>query len=204
MELEDKMRNRNICELLHKVKSFKNFDCRKSGATESEIEVLESKLRITLPNEYHFFLNETGFISWFGGGVQGLPHAEYKFKKYSDVIISTMHYRKLYDEDPSYLSVPNEGVVINSYDGGGYYFLFSKESKRAGEVGLFLTETFGQEVSSFASFTDYLSFLVTGTPDPAIAAVDYDKINDILKGWFVRQPTIKKLYFASFFGWYIP
>jgi len=175
------MQNKDICELLNKAKSFKNFDDRKNGATESEIKALESTLKVTLPSEYHFFLSESGFISWFGGGVQGLPHSDYKFKKYSDVIISTKSYHDLYDHDPSYLSVPKEGLVIDVYDGGGYYFLFSQESKRAGEVGLFLTETYGQEVSSFASFTDFLSFLVTGSPDPALANVDYDKINDILE-----------------------
>jgi len=34
-------------------------------------------------------------------------------------------------------------VIIGTYDDGGYYFLFSQESERAGEVGLFLTETYG-------------------------------------------------------------
>ncbi|MEL0635038.1 hypothetical protein V6237_20000, partial [Pseudoalteromonas carrageenovora] len=67
------------------------------------------------------------------------------------------------------------------YDGGGYYFLFSDVSERAAEVGLFLTETYGQEESIFNTFTDFLSFLVTGTPDPELEDVDYDKIMDILK-----------------------
>ncbi|MBB1282575.1 hypothetical protein [Pseudoalteromonas sp. SR41-1] len=72
-------------------------------------------------------------------------------------------------------------MIIGTYDGGGYYFLFSQESERAGEVGLFLTETYGQEVSKFNTFTDYLSFLVTHTPEPELVDVDYDKIMNIIK-----------------------
>jgi hypothetical protein len=72
-------------------------------------------------------------------------------------------------------------------------FLFSQESERAGEVGLFLTETYGQEVSKFNTFTDFLSFLVTGTPDPELVDVDYDEIVDIIEdSYFNHVWTLPK------------
>ena len=174
------MKNEKIAGLIGEAKLLKNYDDRAGGASDEEIASLEMDFGITLPNDYKYFLSNFGFASWFGGGVQGLPDDNYRFKKYSAVNLNTIHHVKSYEKE-NYLPVPKFGLVINTYDGGGYYFLFSKESERAGEVGLFLTETYGQEVSKFKSFTDYLSFLVTGAPDPEPVDVDYDKIMDIIE-----------------------
>ncbi len=108
-------------------------------------------------------------------------YEDYEDYEEDDVIGATEYYHQRYDNKDEYQSVPQHGLVINSYDGGGYYFLFSEESERAGEVGLFLTETYGQEESKFNTFTDFLTFLVTGTPDPELVDVDYDKIMDIIE-----------------------
>lgn len=175
------MKNEKILELIGKAKLFKNYDDRSNGALDEEVRSLEIDFGITLPDDYKYFLSNFGFSSWFGGGVQGLPDSSYRFKKYSDVNLNTLYQIKLYKKE-HYLPVQKNGLVINTYDGGGYYFLFSQESERAGEVGLFLIETYGQEVSKFKSFTDYLSFLVTGTPDPEPVDVDYDKIMEINEG----------------------
>ena len=168
-----------IIKIVKHAQKIKNFECRKGGASLLEIGNLEKKFKISLPESYKYFLEQYGFILWFGDNVLGLVPLDEEYEE-EDVIRATENYHQRYDNKDEYQSVPRHGVVINSYDGGGYYFLFSLESDRAGEVGLFLTETFGQEVSSFNSFTDYLSFLVTGSPDPIPAAVDYDKINEIL------------------------
>ncbi|MEL0633687.1 SMI1/KNR4 family protein [Pseudoalteromonas carrageenovora] len=126
------------------------------------------------------FLEQHGFCFWFGDSVLGLVPLDEDYEE-DDVIGGTKYYHQRYDNKDEYQSVPEHGLVINSYDGGGYYFLFSEESERAGEVGLFLTETYGQEESKFNTFTDFLSFLVTGTPDPELVDVDYDKIMDIIE-----------------------
>lgn len=174
------MNNEIIAKLILKAKSLKNYDDRENGASNEEIVSLEMHFGITLPEDYKYFLSNFGFASWFGGGVQGLPDSDYRFKKFSDVNLNTSYHIKSYEKE-NYLPVPKLGLVINTYDGGGYYFLFSQESERAGEVGLFLTETYGQEVSKFKSFTDYLSYLVTGSPDPEPVDVDYDKIMNIIE-----------------------
>jgi len=164
---------------MEQAKKNKNFTCR-ADVSIDEIKVLEKKFKISLPNDYAYFLEKYGYCFWFGEVVCGLVGENKRYENLCCIMGHTMHYHELYDNDTSYLSVPNAGIVIGSYDGGGYYFLFSKDSEREGEVGLFLTETFGQEVSSFASFTDYLSYIVTGIPEPVLVQVDYDKINNII------------------------
>ena len=172
-----------ITNIMEQAQQIKNFRCRKGGAPQVQIKGLEEKFKITLPESYKFFLEQYGFCLWLGNSVPGLVplDEDHEYYEEDDVIGATEYYHQRYDNNDEYQSVPQHGLVINSYDGGGYYFLFSKESERAGEVGLFLTETYGQEVSKFNTFTDFLSFLVTGTPDPELVDVDYDKIMDIIE-----------------------
>ena len=172
-----------IINIMAQAQQIKNFRCRKGGAPREQIKDLEEKFKITLPESYEFFLEQYGFCLWFGDIVLGLVPMDEDYEDYEslDVIGATEYYHQRYDNKDEYQSVPEHGLVINSYDGGGYYFLFSEESERAGEVGLFLTETYGQEESKFNTFTDFLSFLVTGTPDPELVDVDYDKIMDIIE-----------------------
>ena len=169
---------KNLMAIMSKAAEKENFMCRKGGAKEFEVNELEDSFSITLPADYKFYLLEYGYTVWFGEIICGFVDKGAMFEGDADLIPVTQYYKELYN-NKNYFSVPYEGVVIGSYDGGGYYFLFSQESERAGEVGLFLTETYGQEVSKFKSFTDYLSFLVTGTPAPESVDVDYDKIIEI-------------------------
>ena len=182
--------NNEIVKIMALAQKLENFECRKNkSALQLQTKNLEIEFRITLPEPYKFFLEQYGFCLWFGDSVKGLVPLENEYEEGEDeedfedddVIRATKYYHQKYDGKNEYQSVPQHGLVINSYDGGGYYFLFSQESERAGEVGLFLTETYGQEVSKFKSFTDYLSFLVTGSPDPEPVDVDYDKIMDIIE-----------------------
>ena len=172
---------KNLTAIMDKAAEKENFTSRQGGAEEFEIKELEDSFNITLPEDYKFYLLTYGYTVWFGEIICGFVDKGAMFEEDADVIPITKYYRKLYNDDKNYSFVPSEGVVIGSYDGGGYYFLFSQESERAGEVGLFLTETYGQEVSKFKSFTDYLSFLVTGSPDPAPVNVDYDKIMELIE-----------------------
>ena len=56
--------------------------------------------------------------------------------------------------------IPKEGCVLENY-GGGCYFLFSKESDRSGQVALFLDEVFGKEAQSWATFEDFLDYMLS-------------------------------------------
>jgi len=166
--------------IMSQAASKKNFIQRGSVGNE-EITALETMQNITLPNDYKYFLSRYGYCFWFGEVICGLVGENKRYEKLCSIVRKNTYYYDLYNNDPKYQSVASDGIVIGTYDGGGYYFLFAQESERAGEVGLFLTETYGQEVSKFKSFTDYLSFLVTGTPDPELVDVDYDKIMDIIE-----------------------
>ena len=170
----------NIEKLMQGASNKENFMVREGGAPQEEVLALEKYYKITLPDDYKNFLHKFGFVAWFGDYICGLVEEKTKFGKTLNVYKKTDYYHDFYNRT-EFKSVPTSGVVINKYDGGGYYFLFSQESERAGEVGLFLTETYGQEVSKFKSFTDYLSFLVTGAPDPEPVNVDYDRIMDIIE-----------------------
>lgn len=170
----------NIEVLMKAAASKENFMIREGGASEAEIIALEQCYKITLPSDYREFLHKFGFVAWFGDYVCGLVEENARLSKSCNVYRKTDYYRDVYNR-ADFQPVPTNGVIINQYDGGGYYFLFSQESKRAGEVGLFLTETYGQEVSKFNTFTDYLSFVVTDSPDPEPVRVDYDKIMDIIE-----------------------
>ena len=166
--------------IMSKAASMKNFTQRGNVANE-EIKNLETEQNITLPNDYKYFLSNYGYCFWFGEVICGLVGENKRYEKLCSIVRKNTYYHDLYNNDPAYQSVADDGVIIGTYDGGGYYFLFSQESERAGEVGLFLTETYGQEVSKFKSFTGYLSFLVTGSPAPEPVDVDYDKIIDIIE-----------------------
>ena len=172
---------KDLTAVMDKAAEKENFTSRQGGAEEFEVKELEEAFNITLPADYKFYLLKYGYTLWCGEIICGFVDKGAMFEGTADVIPTTQYYRKLYNDDNNYTSVSSEGVVIGSYDGGGYYFLFSQESERAGEVGLFLTEAYGQEVSKFKIFTDYLSFLVTGTPEPEPVEVDYDEIMDIIE-----------------------
>lgn len=166
--------------IMSQAASKQNFTQRGSVGNE-EIKKLETIQSITLPDDYKYFLSSYGYCFWFGEVICGLVGENKRYEKLCSAVRKTTYYHDLYNNNPKYQSVTSDGIVIGTYDGGGYYFLFSHESERAGEVGLFLTETYGQEVSKFKSFTDYLSFLVTGAPDPEPVDVDYDRIMDIIE-----------------------
>ncbi|MDO6764917.1 SMI1/KNR4 family protein [Agarivorans sp. 1_MG-2023] len=188
--MSEKTEALTIDQILEKAADIKNFECRDGGTPESEITELEKELNIHLPNDYRHFLSNYGFVGWFGDSVEGLAEKGTIDYRLGHVLKTTLSYQEKYST-PEYQSLPNQGVVINRYAGGGYYFLFSKESERAGEVGLFLTETFGQEVSVYDNFTDFLLYLVAKDADevhpelealvkePSLVEVDYSFLDNI-------------------------
>lgn len=158
-----------------------NFEMRVGQIYNHELESLETIIGQSLSGDYRYFLKKYGFALWFGGSIPGLAdHKSDDYDEEDDVLETHRYYKELYNKD-DYQPVQTDGLAINSYSGGGYYFLFSESSPRAGQVGLFLTETYGQEVSKFRSFTDYLSFLVTDSPEPELVDVDYKRILDIIE-----------------------
>jgi len=99
-------------------------------------------------------LETVGYIRWFGESILGVAENEHY-----DTLSNTLSLRS--EQRPSdFLTVPRDGNVIQNYAGGGYYFLFSKASKRSGEVALFTDELFGNEEQSWSSFAEFLNYKI--------------------------------------------
>lgn len=130
-----------------------NFSCREFGASDQEISNLENNLNIELPEDYVAFLKTFGFAWWFGWIIYGISENERR-----DALFQTLKARN--EKLPlDFKRIPLEGIVISKYEGGGYYFLYSKDCPRSGEVSLIIDETFGNEVQTWKSFKDFLGYL---------------------------------------------
>jgi len=135
-------------------KFLENNECDFHGAlSEGIIKEMEKKLGITFPRLYVDFLKKYGSLEWFGHSIYGFSEDEE-----IDTVICTLELR-CEELIEGFKRLPHEGCVIESYGGGGCYFLFSSESKRAGEVALFTDEAYRDEVESWESFFDFLSYM---------------------------------------------
>ena len=122
---------------------------------DASIYEMESELKITFPESYKTFLKKYGYLEWFGHAIYG-----YSYDADYHTVMSTIELRE--DEVLiDFKSVSKNGCVLENYSGGGYYFLFSRESDRSGEVALFLDELFGNEAQSWATFEDFLNYMLS-------------------------------------------
>ncbi|KZN34357.1 hypothetical protein N480_22400 [Pseudoalteromonas luteoviolacea S2607] len=143
----------NLDNVLKSFSSKDGFRCH--GELDSTlIASMESDLGIAFPEEYKKFLMQYGYIEWFGHTIYG-----YATDEDYHTVLCTKELRE--DELPhNFKRIPNEGCVLESYGGGGYYFLYSEESEKAGRVSLFLDELYGQEAHSWGSFGEFLEYML--------------------------------------------
>lgn len=130
------------------------FECYGSVSNEI-VKRMEQRLDIVFPNTYREFLKCWGFVEWFGHSIYGYSE---------DIECRTVEYTlELRDENipDEFSPLPKSGCVIESYAGGGVYFLYSDNSDRAGEVVLLVDELYGKEVQSWKSFEDFLDYVVS-------------------------------------------
>lgn len=174
----------NIDELMTLAKNDKEkepFFCREGGATEEEILNVEKSLCVELPAEYRYFLSNYGVVLWLGNIIRGISAKSYegtssKERLYritasAGDLLDTLKDReryKNYASDNGFYLVPENGVILELEGGGGYYFLFCKGSLRSGQVAWFLNEIKGKEYAHWMSFTDFIAYLLTGSPDPSL------------------------------------
>jgi len=110
-----------------------------------EIRDLEVALNVKFPESYKELLQKYGYISWLGGSIYG-PSKD----AYYDLLIRNKELRE--ERLPEgFASPPKEAFLIKDY-GEAYIMLFSDNSPRAGQVGLFLSETGYQEEQTWESF----------------------------------------------------
>ena len=142
----------NLDEIIEKFKNKEGFECH-GQLNEEIVDEMECKLEITFPEQYKAFLRKYGYIEWYGHAVFG-----YSTDEDYCTVESTIAYRD--GGMPSeFERISQEGCILEYYGGGGYYFLFSNTSARAGQVALYIDESFGQEVRCWQTFEEFLIYM---------------------------------------------
>lgn len=143
----------NLVSTLDKFKEKEGFECHGKLNGES-IHEMEKELGISFPEPYKIFLKKYGYVEWFGHTIYGYSEDEDYY-----TVECTNELRK--DDIPSdFQRIPKHGCVLENYGGGGYYFLFSSESERSGQVALYLDELFGKEAQSWVTFEAFLEYML--------------------------------------------
>jgi len=139
----------NLIKILKNLELKENFI---SGVPQNEEEIrnLEKELHLKFPKGYKIFLQKYGYMSWLGGEIYGPSDDDY-----CDLITRNKEARNI-EFPKEYKSLPRDAFIFQGYAGGGYFMLFSEDSRRAGEVGLFLHETYNNEEQTWNSFEAFL------------------------------------------------
>lgn len=139
-------------ELIDIYKCFEKKENFEHGQaqTEAQINVLEDKLKIKFPEAYKELLRKYGYISFFGTEIYGPSN-----DPYCDLLTRN---KKARDQKlpKDFIPLPLDAFIFMQYGGGGYYMLFSEDSPRAGQVGLFLSETAYHEEQTWEGFKAFL------------------------------------------------
>lgn len=139
---------------MNKLQAKKGFECYGPLSEEKIIE-MEKKLEIYFPENYKEFLRRYGYVEWFGHAIYGYSeHEEYC------TVLCTLELRESKVPD-DFERISKEGCVLETYSGGGYYFLFSNDSARSGQVALFIDELFGREAKSWETFEAFLEYMLS-------------------------------------------
>lgn len=139
----------DIINIFKNLEQKEEFECG-LPQSESQIQDLETSLNVKFPEVYKEFLRRYGYMSWFGGGIYGQSHDQY---------FDLLRKNRLAREEKipaDFLSLPQDAFIFKEYGGGGYYMLFSADSPRSGQVGLFLNETAYREEQTWESFEAFL------------------------------------------------
>ena len=140
-----------IIEILEKATLLEDFE-RGSAQDTSSIVEIEKKLDLKLPESYVEILHRYGYISCIRGDIYGVSN-----DPYFDVVKKNIMIRNEILPD-DFHSLPDDAFVIDKYMGGGYYMLFGKDSKRAGQVALFLDETYNMEDTAWPNLESFLEY----------------------------------------------
>jgi len=139
---------------LNKFQHKEAFECYGS-LNDEKILLMQKDLGIQFSDSYIFFLKKYGYVEWFGHTILGYS---------DDEDYNTVSYTKELrngDLPNDFVKIPDDGCVLESYGGGGHYFLFSQESSRKGQVVLFLDELFGKEAQAWESFEAFIDYMLS-------------------------------------------
>lgn len=126
------------------------------GLDDLEVRKIERKLGLTFPLDYKYFLKKYGYFASNGPDILGAG-CDPDYDEYYSMEFFTLDDRNC--DLPSFFKPrPTHTVVVGAYGGGGHFFLYCEESKKAGCVELLLDELGGKaDTKSWKSFTEFLS-----------------------------------------------
>src|SRR5262245_1182045 len=135
------------------------------GATPTEIDGLERRLGVTLPDSYRTFLERCGHASWEGGQIGGIGNV------INDCETATLSARsERWREQYGFKSVPINAIWVGQ-KGNGRCLLFCKGAPRHGEVTC-LEDDYerGSEVEYWKSFEDFCEWALLGAANSVVVA----------------------------------
>lgn len=122
----------------------------------SDIINLEKELNITLTETYKNLILRVGWIGWFGESIFGICD-----DKQDSAVLRTKSQMELHRKFANQLPpMPENGNIIAEIFGGGFCFLYSMESKRAGQISAHAPDEQYREVQYWDSLEDYFDYLI--------------------------------------------
>jgi SMI1-KNR4 cell-wall len=148
----------NVTDFLKSARPKEFFRTLGRGAQLDEVEEIENQLRITLPNSYRELVENVGFVRWFGNEVFGVSGNEQNETVARTHLQIELH-KKFANQLPP---MPEKGNIIAEIFGGGFCFLYSMESERAGQISAHTPDEQYREVQYWDSLEDYFDYLIHG------------------------------------------
>lgn len=148
----------NLDNFLKYVKDKEFFETLDRVVEGSDIINIEKQLNITLTETYKKLILRVGWIGWFGESIFGVCD-----DKQDSSVLRTQSQMELHRKFSEQLpSMPLLGNIIAEIFGGGFCFLYSMESERAGQISAHAPDERYQEVQYWDSLEDYFDYLIQG------------------------------------------
>ena len=146
----------NINNFLKHAEKKEFFETLGRKVKASEVSEIEIQLAITLPQTYKELISEVGWVGWFGVSIFGVGE-----DKQEDTLLRTHAQKELTKKFAHQLPpMPKNGNIIAEIFGGGFCFLYSMESERAGQISAHPPDERYQEVQYWDRLEDYFDYLI--------------------------------------------